>query len=254
MTQSIPVPIRDHTKLKNIGTASHPEIDTAIDTTLPGLVTTHAALTSSHGVTTIQGAAEAQAKVDTHADLAALHNSSLFRYRRAGRYYSSSFNGYNDNIYIDANMIFAIPFAVVDAITVTRMAIHVTSAYAGSARLGIYSDDGNLYPSALVIDAGTVDVSTTGLKEIVSMSTGLSAGSLYWLVIVSDTTPYMASIISSSIWSLLGFEPTSLNDMGYYMWTVAFTFAALPATFPAGALPQNDQGTFVEQPKIGVMW
>lgn len=52
----------DHTTLTSIGTNSHAQIDTAIGTTLPGLVTTHAALTTgTHGVTgTIVGTSDTQ--------------------------------------------------------------------------------------------------------------------------------------------------------------------------------------------------
>ena len=43
--------IGDHANLTGIGTKSHAQIDTEIDTTLPGLVTTHAGLTATHGAT-----------------------------------------------------------------------------------------------------------------------------------------------------------------------------------------------------------
>lgn len=41
---------KSHTALSDIGTNTHAQLDTQVGTTLPGLVTTHAALTKSHGL------------------------------------------------------------------------------------------------------------------------------------------------------------------------------------------------------------
>ncbi|MBU1067355.1 hypothetical protein KKE60_06180, partial [Patescibacteria group bacterium] len=65
----------NHTTLSNIGTNTHAQIDTAIGTTLPGLVTTHAGLTTGiHGVgiSTIASVAD----IATHAGLTTAHGST----------------------------------------------------------------------------------------------------------------------------------------------------------------------------------
>lgn len=51
----------DHNDLSTIGTNTHAQIDTAIETTLPGLVTAHAGLTTAHGaIGTVVGTTNSQ--------------------------------------------------------------------------------------------------------------------------------------------------------------------------------------------------
>lgn len=72
----------------------------------------------------------------------------------------------------------AVPFDVANTITIDRIGIEITTAFAAAVyRLGIRNDDGG-YPGALLLDAGTIDASTTGFKEI-TISQLLSAGK-YW--------------------------------------------------------------------------
>lgn len=67
-----------------------------------------------------------------------------------------------------------------------RIGVKVSTAQAGKkVRLGIYEHDAdNRWPGALILDAGTVDVSTTGDKEIV-IDQELTAG-YYFLTWVGD--------------------------------------------------------------------
>ncbi len=63
---------------------------------------------------------------------------------------------------------------------IDRIGLYVTVAVAASTvRLGIYADDGTGIPSALLLDAGTVDSSTTGFKELTVLSP-LASG-VYWV-------------------------------------------------------------------------
>lgn len=77
------------------------------------------------------------------------------------------------------------PFSIGTTATATRIAVNVQSAGpAGSIiRLGIYSNDATTdKPNALLLDAGTVAVSTTGWKAI-TISQALTAGT-YWLAAI----------------------------------------------------------------------
>ncbi len=59
------------------------------------------------------------------------------------------------------------PFFVSRDIQIDRIGVHVLTAQAtGSTRLGIYESGDDGLPHRLLIDAGTVDTSTTGFKEI----------------------------------------------------------------------------------------
>jgi len=74
--------------------------------------------------------------------------------------------------------------------TADRIGIEVTAGGAGSTiGLAIYNSDSTGMPGTLVLDAGTVDASTTGFKEI-AISQILGAGT-YWLaaLYVTGTAP-----------------------------------------------------------------
>ena len=71
-------------------------------------------------------------------------------------------------------------FYVPNDVTVIRIGARVgTSAGGALFRMGIYSANSDDFPGSLVIDAGTIDCSSTGSKAI-TISQSLSAG-LYWL-------------------------------------------------------------------------
>lgn len=56
-------------------------------------------------------------------------------------------------------------------------------------RMGVYADDGTGYPGALLVDAGTVDTTTTGVKTL-TLGTALSlAAGRYWLAGVGQGAP-----------------------------------------------------------------
>jgi len=85
----------------------------------------------------------------------------------------------------------AVPFFIPTEIEAKSLAVRVTTATTGGlVRLGIYTADSFDRPGTLVLDAGTVDGSTIGLKTI-EISQVLSPG-LYYLAEVkqgSATTP-----------------------------------------------------------------
>ena len=139
------------------------------------------------------------------------------------------------------NNLRAIPFVVSKVITIDQMAINVTTVGAGgtgNARIGIYEDNGNSYPGALIVDAGTNITTSTGVK---TFTTGLPVTldpGLYWLVYVHNNTttaPTIRSFAVASLIPVLGYAST-LPTNQQFGWSVAFTFAALPATYPTGAV------------------
>lgn len=132
---------------------------------------------------------------------------------------------------IVANRLYAIPFVVPKQIKIDRIAINVTTNSTGNARLGIYDDSGSLYPTRLIIDAGEITTSTTGVKSITLSNLVLMPG-LKWLVVVGNGGPTLRSFAVASMLPVMGFAstlPTAAN-LGLY---VSFTYAALPTTFPS---------------------
>ena len=131
-----------------------------------------------------------------------------------------------------ANVLRAMPFPKYRQRTLDRIAINVTTLTAGNARLGIYADDGNCYPGSRILDAGAVDTGTTGVKAL-TISQVLTPG-LYWLVLVSNAASTIRALSVGGAIPILGLA-NDLSTAPGVGWSVAFTYAALPATFPADA-------------------
>ena len=183
------------------------------------------------------------------ADLLA-RNASQSKFRPSGRYHTNQFiAGTAVNLALAGNQLYAVPFFMADGHTILKMAVHCTTAKAGSAaRLGIYADNGSAYPGALVLDAGTVATIATGLKESTGLTSVLASNSLYWLVVVSNSNPSVAAVNSPDAFPLLGYDG-ALNIIPFNSYQVAFAYAALPAAFPAGAAAVN-----TDRAKIALQW
>lgn len=154
----------------------------------------------------------------------------LFAKRISGRHYSNTIieELFNPTLRV-SNLLRVSPFIVSGTNqTFDRIAVQVTGVGAGSLRMGIYRDTGSIYPGSLLLDAGVVDISTTGLKEIV-IAQNLTPG-LYWLADITDVNVTLSQT-ANSIGFSGGSAPTSYSA-GY---NTALAFGALPNPFPAGA-------------------
>lgn len=158
-------------------------------------------------------------------------------YRKVGTslyeaWYSSSCTGASlTSSALVKNRLYALPFIVPVPVTLDRIAINVTTLYSGNARLGIYDND-NCYPTNLILDAGIVSTSTTGVKSI-TINTTLSTG-LKWLVLVSSGTATIRCFAFGGIVPLLGFGPTLgiTEQVGVY---VTYSYSELPSVFPTNS-------------------
>jgi len=132
--------------------------------------------------------------------------------------------------------LYATPYMAARLLTVDRIAVEIkTAAVDKSARLGIYRNGTNMYPGALVLDCGTINCGTTGVKEIV-IDQKLSKG-LYWLAIVSDGASQIEqALVVSKFLGVIG-----SNYSSYYVgWDVSQAYGALPDPFTTGgSLVQN---------------
>ncbi len=126
------------------------------------------------------------------------------------------------------------PYWAPKAFSISRIAINVTTAgSAGSViRIGAYNDDNGI-PGTLIFDAGTVDSTTTGIKEITTTQT-LPAGR-FWLAAVvqgaaSPTLAAMSATNANSAWnSNATLSPTAQGlDAVYFSMLRASVSGALP--------------------------
>jgi len=169
-----------------------------------------------------------------------------------GRYYSSPIgSGASATTgVIPIDILYAVPFIVPDTHIYDRIAVEVTTQDASEpndARLGIYKDNG-AHPGALVLDAGEIDLTGTGAKEI-TISQTLIPG-WYWLVFVTESgVAILRTYSGSACLPWLGTVDPDGQTSGYSFWSVAFTYAALPDPFTGGGALGLGSAT-VQPPKV----
>ena len=134
-----------------------------------------------------------------------------------------------------ANKLYAVPFLAARDMTVDRIATYVAGIDAGkNARLGIYENGTNLYPGALLLDAGEINVGTGTGAKVITISQSL-VKNIYWLAIVSDGTPIIR--VAANAQTILGVNSNqTATQTG---WIADHTYAALPDPYPA-------EGSFIE--------
>lgn len=82
------------------------------------------------------------------------------------------------------NNLCVVPVVFQRSVKIDNLGVTVLTAASGATiRLGIYGDNGEGYPLALIIDGGTVDASTTGAKAVSFTAQTLPPGN-YWLACV----------------------------------------------------------------------
>lgn len=156
-------------------------------------------------------------------------------------YYSSQAKSYIQNDYgLAVDTLMAVPFVsprsgnIVDAI-----AVRVSTVSGGGARvgrLGIYaaSSYNSIRPATLVAEAGaTISTAALAWREVAIAAT-LDRKYPYFLAMVLSHTGAAPAFWGQSvfgIWSVLGKNP---SGNWYSHFEVAYPYAALPATFPAG--------------------
>lgn len=134
-----------------------------------------------------------------------------------------------------ANILRAFPFvAPARGGVLDRIGYNITTTVAGNTRVGIYTatSESNLYPAALVVDSGSIVNAQT--VKTATINVALTPGSLYWVVMLGDAAPTVRAMGIANCSFLLGYDNT-LGTAGNAGLSVAFNYAALPATFPAGA-------------------
>jgi hypothetical protein len=119
--------------------------------------------------------------------------------------------------------------------------ITVIGDVGSKVRVGIYADNGNGYPGALILDAGQLAGDVVAVSELAVGPLAIPAG-WYWLggvvQLVVTTTPTIRTIAAPALPASWVFPlgtgiPTAGSTTGCY--SIGGFSAALPATFPGGA-------------------
>lgn len=141
------------------------------------------------------------------------------------------------------NTLYAIPFMTGRGGVVDRLAFEVTTggAVGSVARMGLYTnvdDPDVLYPNRLIVDGGEQDTTTVAVKTS-TVSVTMPQATVYWAVLhVGVAAPVVRGLLGLATNNMLGY-PSTIGGTPYTELTFATAYAALPATFPSGALPAS---------------
>lgn len=127
---------------------------------------------------------------------------------------------------VNANFMSYYPWFLQAPWTFDTLGLEVTTAGAGLMRVGIYNADAKWQPSTLVLDAGTFDVSTLGVKTKAITALTLQPGR-YIVVAVDNvnTTIRVMNVQTPAVGVGTGMGASPIA----FEWYRAFTYAALPA-------------------------
>lgn len=132
---------------------------------------------------------------------------------------------------------------VFDADTdIAETGIYVVTAAASSfVRLGVYSENNDGVPADLVIDLGTVDTSSTGVKTIVSSYT-LKRGR-YWFVTVSQPGSPTLRTCRPTIRGF-GDSATTVYGLALGETSVVYRRDGITGALPSTTSPQYGRSTY----------
>lgn len=155
---------------------------------------------------------------------------------------------------LTANSLRAVPWVVLDQLKISTLRTEVTvAAVGGLMRVALYSDTGSGYPGAIIpgSDVNTMAAATTGVKALTYATPITLLPGLYWQVLNANATPTIRALSGASISPVLGFNPAGGTAANYTVLTSALAFAAMPSTFPIGAvLASNNSLPLVMYQKI----
>jgi hypothetical protein len=155
------------------------------------------------------------------------------------------------------NTLWALPLIVDRTTKFDTISFHITSvSTAGSSRAGIYADNGNNYPGALIFDTGAISTTGTGVKDT-TITAGLQTfqPGLYWLAYEQDTATGQMVILNSVglTLNIMGNAAAGMTGTPGYMYAITHTFGALPDPFTAAqALVATVPAAGTPVPAIGL--
>jgi hypothetical protein len=154
------------------------------------------------------------------------------------------------------NTLYAMPFIVSKTTKFDTIECEVTTGGAGSEiRLGIYRDEGNCYPGALMFDSGDIVATAAGAKSAtITAGIQIFQPGLYWLTYEnSATVPQVRALpgLSTTI-PVLGWETPLGVATGGIGYSVAHTVGALPDPYTSGATVRTTSTAAAPVPAVGL--
>jgi hypothetical protein len=141
-----------------------------------------------------------------------------------------------------ANTLYAMPLIVERTTQYDLISFRVgTLSTSGSVRVGIYRDNGNIYPGPLLFDSGVIDTSTgsttTTRDTTITSSVQVFQPGVYWLTFETNsaTGQYGCHSSSNITMSFTGHEPNMSAIQNGWGYSVSHTFGTLPDPYPGGA-------------------
>ena len=135
-----------------------------------------------------------------------------------------------------------VPFISRTSFTADRIGIgaHSNGDATMAVRLGIYADDGNFWPGARILDAGTIACNAIANTAAITISQALTAGTLYWLVFAYQGTgtgfpniKAMANLNNNLMNAGLSSQDAISNGSDQWYYIPSGVTGALPSAFPA---------------------
>ena len=141
-----------------------------------------------------------------------------------------------------ANLLWALPLIVARTTKFDKIQFRTrTASTAGHSRAGIYADNGNCYPGALIFDTGSIDTTVTPAILETTITSGLQVfqPGLYWLAYEQDTATGQIDILSTNtnVINVMGVSMSTSTHAWHY--NVAHTYGALPDPYTAGGTASN---------------
>lgn len=156
------------------------------------------------------------------------------------------------------NTLYAMPILISEITKFDVIRCQVTTLGSGSnLRMGIYYDDGNMYPGKLLYDSSNISAASNGVKSS-TITPGLQTfqPGVYWLAYENSATiPQIKALPgANTCWYFAGADNSiALGTSTGFAYTVAHTVGALPDPYTAGGtLRTADSSATSPVPAVGL--
>jgi hypothetical protein len=151
-------------------------------------------------------------------------------FRRSGRAYSGAWSGSVVNVLAVANIFIATPYIPSKVEKPDQIQMYVAIGDAGFVRIGIYADDGTVWPGAKMFGSAALVTDAPALLTEALVGITLIPGNLYWLASLFNAAPTLTGMRNEDILQCLGYDNAS-GPIGYGIYE-PLVYAALPAIAP----------------------